>query len=267
MATCPKRQEGPAARIARCGQRIARVRKREAIRTFVKYSACRKTGSLVSRGNETEKSRAMKRCVIVGGAPIERYDRIRAYLNPEKDYYIFCDCGLRHAAELNVTPDLIVGDFDSHARPETSAETIVLPTVKDDTDTVHALNEAMERGYTDYLLIGMTGRRLDHTLGNVYMLVHAFEHGMNALMIDDYSEISVVADKPVEIDDRMPFFSLINIAGRARGIYIEGAKYPLSNAEIKYDYQYGVSNEVLPGQHAVIRVKDGLLLLIRDVEG
>ena len=209
----------------------------------------------------------MKRCVIVGGAPIEKYERIRSYLNPKEDYYIFCDCGLRHAEPLSITPDLIVGDFDSYARPETTAETIVLPTVKDDTDTVHALNEAIERGYTDYLFIGMTGRRLDHTLGNVYMLVHAFEQGLNALMVDDYSEISVVADKPVQIDDSQPFFSLINITGRARGIYIDEAKYPLNGAEIKYDYQYGVSNEVLPGQTATVRVEDGLLLLIRDAEG
>ena len=209
----------------------------------------------------------MKRCVIVGGAPIEKYDRIRSYLNPENDYYIFCDCGLRHAEPLGVRPDLIVGDFDSHEKPDSTAETIVLPTVKDDTDTVHALNEAIERGYKDYLLIGMTGRRLDHTLGNVYMLVHAFERGMNALMVDDYSEISVVSSKSVQIDDSQPFFSLINITGKARGIYIEGAKYPLNGAEIKYDYQYGVSNEVLPGQLATIRVEDGLLLLIRDAEG
>lgn len=209
----------------------------------------------------------MKRCVIAGGAPIEKYDRIRSYLNPENDYYIFCDCGLRHAEPLGVRPDLIVGDFDSHEKPDSTAETIVLPTVKDDTDTVHALNEAIERGYKDYLLIGMTGRRLDHTLGNVYMLVHAFERGMNALMVDDYSEISVVSSKSVQIDDSQPFFSLINITGKARGIYIDGAKYPLNGAEIKYDYQYGVSNEVLPGQLATIRVEDGLLLLIRDAEG
>lgn len=208
----------------------------------------------------------MKRCVIVGGAPIERYDRIKTYLR-EDDYLIFCDCGLRHAEALGVKPDLIVGDFDSHARPETDTETIVLPTVKDDTDTVHALKEAISRGCTDFLLIGMTGRRLDHTLGNIYMLVYIYEKGLNALMVDDYSEISLVGSSPAEIDDSLPFFSLINITGKAKGIYIENAKYPLDNAEIRYDYQYGVSNEVLPGKLARIRVEDGLLLLIRDFEG
>ena len=47
MATCPKRQEGPAARIARCGQRIARARQRVAIRTFIKRIAYIPAGMVV----------------------------------------------------------------------------------------------------------------------------------------------------------------------------------------------------------------------------
>lgn len=208
----------------------------------------------------------MNRCVIAGGAPIENYERIRSYLRTD-DYKVFCDCGLRHAELLGVSPDLIVGDFDSHEQPVTDTETIVLPVMKDDTDSLHALNEAASRGYKDFLLIGMTGRRLDHTLGNVYMLVRAYEMGLNAVIVDDFSEISIVGSEPVYIDDSMPFFSLLNITGTARGIHITDAKYPLDGAEIKCDYQYGISNEVLPGRTASVRVEDGLLLLIRDAVG
>ena len=41
----------------------------------------------------------MKRCVIVGGAPIGRYDRILPLLR-EDDYVIYCDSGLKHVEEL-----------------------------------------------------------------------------------------------------------------------------------------------------------------------
>ena len=44
---------------------------------------------------------------------------------------------------------------------------------------------------------------------------------------------------------------------------IRGAKYPLEGAEITCEYQYGVSNEVLPGQTAVVTVGQGRLLLIK----
>ena len=39
--------------------------------------------------------RTMRRCVIIGGAPIENYERIRGYLGND-DFYIFCDSGLKH---------------------------------------------------------------------------------------------------------------------------------------------------------------------------
>ena len=98
----------------------------------------------------------MRRCVIIGGAGIGRYDRIRNCLRQD-DWFVFCDGGLRHLDALGVKPDLIVGDFDSSARPETDTETIVLPREKDDTDSVYAVKEAVRRGYTDFLLVGVTG--------------------------------------------------------------------------------------------------------------
>ncbi|MBQ6623873.1 MAG: thiamine diphosphokinase, partial [Mogibacterium sp.] len=98
----------------------------------------------------------MKRCVIVGGADISNYSYIREKLRDD-DYIVFCDSGLKHMAKLGVTPDLIVGDFDSHENPHLNVETIVLPCVKDDTDTVFAVKEAIKRGFDDFLLIGVVG--------------------------------------------------------------------------------------------------------------
>lgn len=85
------------------------------------------------------------RGVIVGGADIRDYDAMRRRLRPD-DYVICCDSGLRHREGLRVTPSLIVGDFDSHERPDTDVETIVLPREKDDTDTVFAVKEALRDG-------------------------------------------------------------------------------------------------------------------------
>ncbi len=225
----------------------------------------------------------MKRCVIVGGAPIENYNRIKGYLRDD-DFIIYCDCGLKHKERLEAKPDLIVGDFDSYeksklggisinmenatATDEDSSEVIELCPVKDDTDTSHAVTVALERGFEDFLLVGMTGRRMDHTLGNVYILHRLDELNKKALMVDDYSEMSIVNRETVSIDDSMPFFSLINITGKASGITIKNAKYPLENSEIvQIHNDLGVSNEVLPGMMASISVKEGKLLLIRDIVG
>lgn len=204
----------------------------------------------------------MKRCVIIGGADISQYERVRTYLR-EDDFYICCDSGLRHRAGLGIVPDLIVGDFDSHDDPNLDIETITLPCEKDDTDTVFAVKEALARGFQDFLLLGVIGGRLDHTLGNVSILMLLDSRGKTAVALDDFSEIQVVSAEPVQISGWYAYFSLLNITGVAKGITIKGAKYPLKNAEITCEYQYGISNEVLPGMTAEVSVKTGRLLLLK----
>ena len=205
----------------------------------------------------------MKRCVIVGGADINNYDFIRGKLCAD-DFVVFCDSGLKHLEPLQAKPSLIVGDFDSHENPHLAVETIVLPCEKDDTDTVYAVKEALKRGYTDFLLIGVVGARLDHTLGNVSILLYLDSLGKHGCIIDDYSEMEIVSDKPLAVTDDYAFFSLLNITGCAKGITITGAKYPLTDAEITCEYQYGISNEVLPGKTASVFVRQGKLLLIKN---
>ena len=204
----------------------------------------------------------MPRCVIVSGAPIGDYERIRGYLRRD-DFFIFCDGGLRHRAGLQAEPDLAVGDFDSHEKPETGVEMIALPREKDDTDTVFAVREAVRRGFSDFLLVGAAGGRVDHTIGNLSLLLWLDRQGKTALLADDWSDMRIVSREKALIPDRVACFSLLNTCGTARGIDITGAKYPLENGEINCDWQYGISNEVLPGQTATVSVQEGSLLLVQ----
>ena len=209
----------------------------------------------------------MKRCVIIGGAEIENYDRVRAQLRTD-DFYVFCDSGLKHMEGLGVKPDLIVGDFDSYEKPELDVETIVLPREKDDTDTFFAAKEMVRRGYEEFLLVGVIGGRLDHTLVNLSILLMLDTAGKNAKAIDDFSEMQVLSagvDQPGRalIDDSCAYFSLLNITGEAEGVMIRGAKFPLEDGKIDCDYQYAVSNEVLPRQTAEVSIRKGRLLLLR----
>lgn len=204
----------------------------------------------------------MRRCVIIGGADIAGYDRIRGYLRGD-DFFIYCDSGLKHAEHLRAEPSLIVGDFDSYERPDTGTATIVLPCEKDDTDTAFAVKEAVKRGFEDFLLIGVTGGRFDHTFGNVSLLLLLDTLGKTARIVDNLSEMEIVSSGTAEIDDSFHFFSLLNISGTAKRITICGAKYPLNGAEISSEFQYGISNEVLPGQTARVSVGEGRLLLVK----
>ena len=210
----------------------------------------------------------MKRCVIVGGAEIKRYDLVQKALR-EDDYFVFCDSGLKHMPGLGVKPDLIVGDFDSWDNPHMEVETIVLPAEKDDTDTFFAAKEMVKRGFDTFLLVGVIGARLDHTLANLSILLMLDEADKDAKAIDDYSEMEVIsakAGKPgrASIEDSFSFFSLLNVTGTAEGITIRNAKYPLEDGRVDCSYQYAVSNEVLPGKIAEVSIAKGRLLLIKD---
>lgn len=207
-----------------------------------------------------------KKAVIICGADINNYEYVMSNV-PEDAYFIYCDSGLKHYGKLGFRPDLIIGDFDSYEETlanKFKVETIKLPTEKDDTDSVYAVKEAIKRGFTNITLLGATGNRLDHTLGNVYVLAFCYKNNVDAVLIDDYSEMKIIGNKKVEeVEDEYRYFSLIALCGAAKGVEILDAKYPLSNAEIKPYYQYGISNEVLPGKKARVSVSEGLLLLIK----
>ena len=204
----------------------------------------------------------VNRYVVVGGADIGDYSYIKSLLK-EDDLFIYCDSGLRHMEGLGRKPDLVVGDFDSHDVPHLECETIILPREKDDTDTSFTVKQAIQRGCRELLLVGAAGNRQDHTLVNLYLLFLLDSRHIKAILADDYSEMEVVSKEPVYIDDSCCYFSLLNMTGKAEGVTITGAKYPLENGSIGYEEQYATSNEVLPGQKACISVLEGRLLLMR----
>lgn len=226
--------------------------------------------------NDTKK----RRCVIVGGAPIIDYDNVIKNLR-EDDWFVFCDSGLKHLQKLQaaadqmspeapdrvpicVAPDLIVGDFDSYDNPQLEdVETIVLPTVKDETDTAFAASEALRRGFDVFLIIGAVGARLDHTLVNISLLYKLYKAECSAVLLDDYSAMTIAGKEPSYIDGSYKFFSLFNMFGPSSDITITGAKYNLSKAEVRPDAQYATSNEVTPGGTACVTVGEGELLLIK----
>ncbi len=210
----------------------------------------------------------MCRCVVIGAAEIKNYERAKEYLAKD-DFFIFCDGGLVHAENLGAKPDLIIGDFDSYPKEKAlaenreNAEIIVLPREKDDTDTVFAVKEGLKRGFSEFLLLGAIGQRLDHSLANVSILLMLDGVGKSASILDDYSQMCIVGKETVYIDEKFSYFSLLNISGKAEGITIRNAKYPLENARIQCEYQYGVSNEVISGGRAEVSVAEGKLLLIK----
>ena len=189
-----------------------------------------------------------KRAVILSAMPVT--PAMAAYLQPG-DMIVACDAGYRNAAILGVQPDLIVGDFDSAPKPETTGDMIILPHVKDDTDTQYAAAWAADHGTKEVLMLGaLGGKRLEHTIANLSTGLYLAKRGVNAVIADEYSEIHYfMPGKPLILSkENWMYFSVFPLEGELAGVCIQGAYYPLENAALTMDYPLGVSNEFVQPQ-------------------
>ena len=200
------------------------------------------------------------RCVIIGNAPISDYEKCKSYFKTD-DYFVFCDGGLKHKERLGVEPDFIVGDFDSYEMPKITENMLVLPTVKDDTDTFAAVKLMLDKGYSEFLFVGVIGERLDHTLGNISILLYLKNHNAVGVIVDDYSEMFLLKDSAKISKNSCSYFSIVSLGEKLEGVDIIGAKYPLENAVIQNSYQFAVSNE--PVNDTEISAKKGEALIIK----
>ena len=186
----------------------------------------------------------MKRAVLLSAVPVG--PEMAAYLQPG-DFIVACDAGYRNAAALGVRPDLIVGDFDSAPQPHTEGDTIVLPHVKDDTDTQYAARWLAEHGFEEVVMLGaLGGPRVEHMLANLSTGLFLSLHGVRTILADSRSEMHyLLPGRPLELPRRdWMYLSLFALGAPLTGVFERGVYYPLENATLtELDYPLGNSNE------------------------
>lgn len=182
------------------------------------------------------------------------------------DIAVSADCGYRNAQKLGVSVNYAVGDFDSGIKSEIprEAEIIEVPVEKDFTDTQLAVDVALEQGADFIVIIGGLGGRLDHTLSNLAILERLWAMGIRALITDGKNRVRYI-ERTSELVPRSVFkyISLIATDKTAKGVSIEGCKYPLNNARLSRTNQFAVSNEILKNC-ALVSVKKGGLYIIES---
>ena len=161
----------------------------------------------------------MSRCVIISACPVSA--SLASALRPG-DTIIACDAGYRNCAPLHCRPDIIVGDFDTAPCPaQEGDDTIILPHVKDDTDTEYAAKLASEKGFDEALLLGVLGgRRLEHTLANLCTGLGLEQQGVRATLLDERSRITFVMPGETRRYPKDEYFylSVFPMEGRAEGV-------------------------------------------------
>lgn len=182
---------------------------------------------------------------------------------------IFCaDGGYVSAIEAGITPQLLIGDFDSCNETAALAalpphcEVIRLIPEKDDTDTMMCLKEGIRRGFDQFLIIGGLCGRLDHTMANLQTLAYAAEAKKLLWISDGPNQATMLRNGTLKITAREGWkISLFSFSDTCQGVSISGVKYPLRQAVLNNSFPLGVSNEFQESS-ACIEVEKGQLLII-----
>lgn len=208
----------------------------------------------------------MKRILIVGGGDLDR-ELLRHELADGPDLVIAADVGGEYLMELGTIPQVLVGDFDSIApdfiqkMKKAEVELFIYPAAKDETDMELAVDLAITRGATEIRILGGTGGRLDHTLGNIGLLVKAYQKGVAAYLVDLCQELTIT-DNQIELRGQPgKAVSLIPLTPKVMGVTTKGLKFPLNDAELYFFRTRGIHNE-FTGDAATVSLAEGILLLI-----
>ena len=143
------------------------------------------------------------------------------------DYVVCCDGGADSFIERGGMPDAIVGDGDSLSAEnrERYASIIHYSPDQETNDQTKAVKYLMEMGYTDIAIIGATGKREDHTLGNIALLVEYMRAGANVRMYTDYGVFIPCKDSHTFDSYAGQAVSVFNIS--AKDLRSSGLQYPI----------------------------------------
>lgn len=199
----------------------------------------------------------MRECVIFCAAEC---DGLARPIGPES-FVIAADGGLRHTEKLGLTPDAVLGDFDSLGFCPEGAN--VFPVEKDDTDAMLAVRLGLERGCEEFLLYGsLDGPRLDHTVANFQTLQFLADHGAAGYLIGNTTMVTVVKNGKITfLAGLSGTISVFCMGPDAVGVTEKGLFYGLENGTLSSGFPLGVSNH-FTGEAAEISVKNGSLLVL-----
>ena len=190
----------------------------------------------------------------------------------ENALVIAADSGYDNAKKLGYAErcDFVVGDFDSTKERAfcSRAKIIRVPSEKDETDTQLAINTAIENGANELYIIGGLSGRLDHTLSNIYLLEALAKGDITACICDGKNRVRYLKERSSLLIQKSEYkyFGLLPTDCEAKGVTIDGAKYPLKNAKLeRSNPSFAISNEVTEN-FAMVSTKKGGLFVIESKE-
>ncbi len=214
----------------------------------------------------------MKTCLVITGGPIDLGFAGDFLKDRRFNKVIAVDAGLEAVKALGILPDVIVGDFDT-VKPEVLSEFRQMEHIiwevhqpeKDETDTELALNRAMASGCGKIAVLGATGGRLDHMLGNIHLLYLCLQKGIFAYLLDSQNKVYLLDEGKDFFEETLwgKYVSFLPLSQEVKGITLTGFKYPLYEKDIEIGTSLCISNELIE-EEARIDFREGVLICVES---
>ena len=208
----------------------------------------------------------MKKYIVLANGKPPKKSLITFFQQKDFITLICADGGANSALKMKLVPDFIIGDLDSISlealkKFKVNSKIIQLKR-QNDTDVEKCLKYAIKKKYTDALLVGVTGNRLDHTFCNLGIVLKFFPK-INLSLIAEDSFLKAYKGK-VELKT-FPG-ETISLYGfdRKTKIISKGLKYPLNNVPLPFGERESTSN-VAAGKKVELNISGGVIFVIRDV--
>jgi thiamine pyrophosphokinase len=194
----------------------------------------------------------MKTIGICGGAEMD-------IALDSKLSYIGVDRGIETLWKQGLRPIVGVGDFDSieHKDILDELEIECLPTRKDITDTHYAIQYAIDKGYDEIFVYGVTGGRLDHYMA-VLCLLEKYRN-VHIIIMNQQNRIELLSAGKYRIQrSGYQYFSIFALVSTY--VTLSSCEYPLDNYYLVKEDPLCVSNQMI-GDYADIEISEDIIFI------
>lgn len=213
------------------------------------------------------KNKDISDAIIIANGDAPRLSTINLLRNAGFNTLVCADGGLKVAARLHLLPDVIIGDFDSSApvlREQYNGRSLLLHNLdQDTTDIEKALDYLISKGTTRVCLLAAIGSRLDHSIGNISILLK-YANRLRLFLVHGSSLLTHISGSLTFKTLPGELVSLYGFDRKTR-FSTSGLKYPLKKESVLFGERESTSN-VAVGENVSIRVTGGKGLLVRDLK-
>ena len=207
----------------------------------------------------------MKKALILANGFYPKKSVIKYLLNNGFSTLVCADGGANSAFKLGLIPDLIIGDLDSiYADVKSFYESrskIIVYTRQSDTDVEKCLKYLIKNKFTEVILLGATGDRLDHSFCNMGIVLKFY----NEIKINILHQKSFLQCFTGNVLLKTVNNEIISLYGFDKKTKIKsiGLKYPLEKISLQFGEKESTSN-VAVSNKVELKITGGKIFVIRD---